>query len=125
MKFLRTPEHKHLMKLLVSARKKLGLTQVQLAQQLGEKQNFVSRYETGERGLGWLEVAALSHPLRFSIAQAKRDIEAEHGPIVNPKLRKPGELRSKSALALKRPATKKSTAKVAHKSRRKARSTAA
>jgi hypothetical protein len=49
MKFLRTPEHKRLMKMLTMARKNKGLTQQQLAEAIGENQNFISKYESGER----------------------------------------------------------------------------
>jgi transcriptional regulator with XRE-family HTH domain len=88
MKFLRTPEHKRLMKMLTAARKSKGLTQQQLAEQIGENQNFISKYESGERRLDFLEVAAISRPIDFNLALAVREIEAEYGPIVNPKLRK-------------------------------------
>jgi len=91
MKFLRTPEHKRLIKMLATARKSKGLTQQQLAEQIGENQNFVSKYESGERKLDFLEVAALSRPIGFNMANAVREIEAEYGPIVNPKLRKQGK----------------------------------
>lgn len=91
MKFLRTPEHKRLMKMLATARKSKGLTQQQLAEQIGENQNFISKYESGERRLDFLEVAAISRPIGFNIVNAVREIEAEYGPIVNPKQRKPGK----------------------------------
>jgi transcriptional regulator with XRE-family HTH domain len=91
MKFLRTPEHKRLMKMLATARKSKGLTQQQLAEQIGENQNFISKYESGERRLDFLEVAAISRPIDFNIVNAVREIEAEYGPIVNPKQRKPGK----------------------------------
>jgi transcriptional regulator with XRE-family HTH domain len=91
MKFLRTPEHKRLMKMLATARKSKGLTQQQLAEQIGENQNFISKYESGERRLDFLEVAAISRPIDFSMAYAVREIESEYGPIVNPKQRKAGK----------------------------------
>ena len=91
MKFLRTPEHKRLIKMLATARKNKGLTQQQLAEQIGENQNFISKYESGERRLDFLEVAAISRPIDFNMAHAVREIEAEYGPIVNPKLRKLGK----------------------------------
>ncbi len=40
---------------LVEARKKLGLTQEAVAQRLGKPQQYVSRYETGERRLDIFE----------------------------------------------------------------------
>jgi transcriptional regulator with XRE-family HTH domain len=91
MKFLRTPEHKRLMKMLANARKAVGLTQQQLAEKIGEKQNFVSKYERGERRLDLLEIAAIARPIEFNVGYAVREIEAEYGPIVNPKLRRPSK----------------------------------
>jgi transcriptional regulator with XRE-family HTH domain len=95
MKFLRTPEHKRLMELLAAARKSVGLTQQELADQIGENQNFISKYECGERRLDMLEIAAISRPIGFDMADAVRDIEAQYGPIVNPKLRQPGKAKKK------------------------------
>lgn len=95
MKFLRTPQHKRLMALLAAARKKMGLTQQQLADQIGENQNFISKYECGERRLDMLEVAAISRPIGFDMADAVRDIEAKYGPIVNPKLQHPEKKKKK------------------------------
>ncbi len=40
---------------LVEARKKLGLSQDAVAQRLGKPQQYVSRYETGERRLDIFE----------------------------------------------------------------------
>lgn len=40
---------------LVEARKKLGLSQEAVAQRLGKPQQYVSRYETGERRLDIFE----------------------------------------------------------------------
>ena len=91
MKFLRTPEHKRLMNMLATARKSMGLTQQQLAEKIGENQNFISKYESGERRLDVLELAAIARPIDFNVAHAVREIEAEYGPIVNPKLRRPSK----------------------------------
>ena len=55
MKFLRTPEHKRLLKMLTTARQSKELTQQQLAEQIGERQSFIADYEGGARRLDWLE----------------------------------------------------------------------
>lgn len=89
MKFLRTPEHLHLMRMLADAREAAGLTQAELAALIGEKQNFISKYERGERRLDFLEVIAIAKPMKFDFGHAVRALEAEHGPIINPKLRRP------------------------------------
>ena len=123
MKCLRTPEHKHLMKRLVSARKKLDLTRAELARKLGGQQNFVSRYETGESKLTWLAVAPVSKALRVT-AHSVSEMADEHGALVDPKLRKAAGLPDNPVDRKQEPARKR-TAKGAHRSRRKARSTAA
>lgn len=43
---------------LKEARKKVGLTQVELAERLGQTQSFVSKAERGERRLDVVEVRA-------------------------------------------------------------------
>jgi transcriptional regulator with XRE-family HTH domain len=89
MKFLRTPQHLRLMEMLTAARNKLELTQRELADAIGERQNFVSKYERGERRLDVFELVVVSNPMGFDWAGAVREIEAQYGPIVNPKKRKP------------------------------------
>jgi transcriptional regulator with XRE-family HTH domain len=41
---------------LVAIRNEAGVTQAQLAKKLNKAQSFVSKYETGERNLDFLEV---------------------------------------------------------------------
>lgn len=42
---------------LIEMRKQAGLTQVELADKLKVPQQFISKYETGERNLDFVEVA--------------------------------------------------------------------
>lgn len=62
MKLLRTADHKRLMKMLANARRNAGLSQQQLAEQIGGRRNFISRYENGERRPDFLEGSAVSRP---------------------------------------------------------------
>lgn len=55
---LHTPKHDRLIAVLVTLRKKSGLTQRQLAAALGREQSFVGRVETGQRRLDLIELAA-------------------------------------------------------------------
>lgn len=48
---LRSQEYVSLRRELIAAREKKGLTQAELAAQLGRTQSFVSKYEQGERRL--------------------------------------------------------------------------
>ena len=50
-------ERKIFLDLLRELRKQKGLTQGQLAKGIGAKQGFVSKYETGERRLDFLDLA--------------------------------------------------------------------
>lgn len=54
--------------LLVSAREKSGLTQVQIAERLGKPQSFISKYERGERRLDFPEFIELADTLGIDIA---------------------------------------------------------
>jgi transcriptional regulator with XRE-family HTH domain len=61
-KSIHSPQHVKLRELLVAARKKAGLTQQDVADQLGRPQSFVAKYEGGERRLDvieFLQVAAV------------------------------------------------------------------
>ena len=56
-------QRKRLRKLLTSARNAAGLSQAQVAKQMGKPQPFVSRYETGERQLDVAELLELAEIL--------------------------------------------------------------
>lgn len=77
------------MRMLAEAREAAGLTQAELAALIGEKQNFISKYERGERRLDFLEVVAIAKPMQFDFNNAVQVLEAHYGPIINPRLRKP------------------------------------
>jgi transcriptional regulator with XRE-family HTH domain len=54
-KSLHTPEYEQFRALLVSAREKAGLTQVEVSTRLARPQSFVAKYENAERRLDVLE----------------------------------------------------------------------
>jgi len=54
--------------LLVAAREKSGLTQVQIAERLGKPQSFISKYERGERRLDFPEFIELANVLGIDVA---------------------------------------------------------
>lgn len=54
--------------LLVTAREKSGLTQVQIAERLGKPQSFISKYERGERRLDFTEFIELAVVLEIDVA---------------------------------------------------------
>jgi len=54
---------------ITGLRKQKGLTQDQMAKAIGAKQAFVSKYETGERRLDFLDLVAICKVLSMSIAK--------------------------------------------------------
>jgi len=66
-KSLTTPEYRRLCQLLTEIRRLRGLTQAQLASQLGQHQTSVSKYEKGERRLDLIEISWIADILDFDI----------------------------------------------------------
>lgn len=78
MKSLRSPDHLHLIALLVAAREKAGLTQQQLADRLDRHQSFVAKYEGGERRIDVVEFLAIAEALEADAARLVRELMARH-----------------------------------------------
>jgi len=64
VKSLHTPEYGFFCSLLVKAREDAGLTQADVAAQLGRPQSFVAKYERGERRLDVVEFVEVSDALK-------------------------------------------------------------
>ena len=60
-------DREKLRELLKELRKKEALTQVELSQALGKPQSYVSKYETGERKLDYVEVMDICEALGVSM----------------------------------------------------------
>lgn len=54
-KSLHSPEYQYFRTLLVNAREEAGHTQSEIAEQIGQPQSFVAKYEGGERRLDVVE----------------------------------------------------------------------
>ena len=71
--------------LLRSLRTEAGVSQVELAKRLGVPQSFVSKVESGERGVDLIELrricTALEYSLEYLIALFERDLRSKDGPI--------------------------------------------
>ncbi len=63
--------------MLRAARKRASLDQAELAARLGKRQSFVSKYESGERELRFLEVRDICGALGVSFLGFIRRFEAE------------------------------------------------
>ncbi len=50
-----TKPYKDLLAIMIAARERAGLTQIDLAERIGQTQSFVSKYERGERRLDVVE----------------------------------------------------------------------
>ena len=62
-------EQKKLQTLLRQVRLEAGLTQAGVAAKLGRPQSFVSKYETGERRLDFVETVVLCEALDVDVVQ--------------------------------------------------------
>ena len=67
MKTIYNKSYKAVLKKLKKARKKAGLTQVEVAQRLRKPQSFISKVENGERRLDIIELKTLSRLYKVSI----------------------------------------------------------
>jgi transcriptional regulator with XRE-family HTH domain len=77
LKSLRSPDHLHLIELLVAAREKAGLTQQQLADRLDRHQSFVAKYEGGERRIDVIEFVAIARALEADVPRMVRELMAK------------------------------------------------
>lgn len=66
--------YRRLIEALADARKNAGVTQVGLAQRLGKRQQFVSKYESGERRLDAVEFVDIARALGLDAATLVSEI---------------------------------------------------
>ncbi len=65
-----TDRYAALRETLVKVRRKVGVTQVELAKRLGRPQQFVSKYELGDRRIDIVEFVAICRALRVDPKEA-------------------------------------------------------
>jgi transcriptional regulator with XRE-family HTH domain len=75
-KSVHTRAYKALCERLVAARRKAGLTQVQLAKILERPQSFVAKYERGERRIDAIELVEIAHALSIDPVRMLRSVIA-------------------------------------------------
>ena len=64
--------YRHLIEVLATARRKAGGNQSELAEKLGKRQQFVSKYESGERRLDAVELIDICRALDLDVADLLR-----------------------------------------------------
>jgi transcriptional regulator with XRE-family HTH domain len=64
--------YRALIQFLVARRNELGLSQARLAERIGNHQQFVGRYETGERRLDVIEFADIARALELDPSELLR-----------------------------------------------------
>ncbi|WP_349363740.1 MAG: helix-turn-helix transcriptional regulator [Roseitalea porphyridii] len=73
-KTLGSERHKALIRLLIEAREKAGLTQTELAEKIGEYQSFVARLESGQRRVDVVEFLELAEVLGFDASSVINEL---------------------------------------------------
>lgn len=74
-RFLHSPEHKFMRDLLISQRKKQGLTQKNLAEILKKPQSYVSKYEIGEKNIDVIEFIKISKSINSTPSALITELE--------------------------------------------------
>ena len=74
-KTLGSKEHRALIDFLVQQRERLGMTQSELADAIGEYQSFVARLESGQRRLDVIEFLRLAEVLKFDAKDVLGDLQ--------------------------------------------------
>lgn len=69
------PQEEKLRTYLRNQRKKMGLSQVELSEMCNLPQSFVSKYETGERYLTFIEVLMICKLLKINILDLSKEVE--------------------------------------------------
>jgi transcriptional regulator with XRE-family HTH domain len=72
---LSSRKHERFRRLLANARRRAGLTQIQLAKRVGRPQSFVSKFERGERRLDVVEFLEVAQALGIDPCRILGDIE--------------------------------------------------
>ena len=76
-KSIYTDEYALVLKLLVAARKDSGVTQIELADRLGQTQSFVSKIERGDRRLDIVQLRTILLEFGVSLPVFAEQLEGE------------------------------------------------
>lgn len=75
IKSIERPEHDHLVRLLIAARERAGLSQGKLAKKLGRAQPYVSKYEAGVQRLDLCEILDIARATGADAADIVREVD--------------------------------------------------
>lgn len=75
-----TREYAALCRLLRETREKAGLTQVELAEKIGETQSYVSKVERGERRLDLVQLQVFCRAMKKTLSAFVTEFEAFRPP---------------------------------------------
>jgi len=73
-KTIYSQKHQQFCEMLKQARKSKGLTQTELAQRLGTRQQWVAKVESGERRLDVIEFSELAPALDLNVTKFLREL---------------------------------------------------
>ena len=76
-KSIYTDEYAIVLRLMKAARKKSGVTQIDLAERLGQTQSFVSKVERGDRRLDIVQLRTILLEFGVSLPDFASQLEAE------------------------------------------------
>ena len=79
-KSMYTDEYEVLVALLVETRKAAGVTQVDLAERLGQSQSFVSKVERGDRRLDVVQLRTICGELGTTLMDFVQELEQRLSP---------------------------------------------
>lgn len=74
-KTISSNQHRALIEFLVQQREKIGMTQSDLADALGEYQSFVARLESGQRRVDVVEFMRFAEVLQFNAVDVLKDLQ--------------------------------------------------
>ena len=72
-----TDAYASFLEVLIAARKRAGVTQIELGERLGKPQTFISRFERGARRLDVIEFYAIARALKVEPVELFADVVAE------------------------------------------------
>lgn len=76
-RYTASAEQKHLRQLLRKVRMEAGLRQEDMARLLKQSQSFVSKYESGERRIDFLELRQICRALKITLEDFVRRFEGQ------------------------------------------------